>query len=266
MFTLGRSIDIHYPTNRLILILAVITAIIGSFTSGDFVTGLKIGGSIFLTWALSRELDPKREYGAFVSVALALYSLFIPFEIALMEVFFFMLILRIISTTCGKPPTWFDALTVLGIAGYLSYASDNPLYILLAVIGVFVSGALKNIELLHRILTLLTGGSIGYILSMFFVDATFDTPILSFPSILVITIAYSLFAYFDLNNEQKIYDDENNEISPTKIFKSQLFFAVSFILIILFSKLTIGNMILYVSSMIGLTLYGMISRIVKLED
>lgn len=266
MFTLGRSIDIHYPTNRLILILAAITAIIGSFSSGSFVTGLKIGATIFLTWALSRELDPKREYGAFVSVALALYSFFIPFEVALMEVFFFILILRIISTTCGKQPTWFDALIVLGIAGYLSYASNNPIYILLSVVGVFISGALKNIEILHRMFSLLAGGSIGYILSMFFVDATFDLPIFSFSAVLVITLAYSLLAYFDLGNDHKIYDDENNEISPVTIFKSQLFFAISFILIVLFSNMSIGNMILYVSSMVGLILYGMISRTVKIEN
>lgn len=266
MFTLGRSIDIHYPTNRLIVLIAVITSAIGSFTTGDMVTGLKIGGTIFLTWALSRELDPKREYGAFVSVAFALYSFFVPFGVALMETFFFMLILRIISTTCGKPPTWFDALTVLGIAGYLSYASNNPIYILLSVIGVFFSGAIKNIEILHRILSLAAGGSIGYILSMVFLDASFDTILFSFLSLLAITVIYVLFAYLDLNNDQKIYDDENNEISPIKIFKSQLFFAISFILLVLFSTPAIGNMILYTAAMIGLPLYALITKIVNIEE
>lgn len=266
MFTLGRSIDIHYPTNRLILVIAAITGMIGIFTSGDWLIGLKIGGSIFLTWAMGRELDPRREYGAFVAVALALYSLFVPFEVEFMEIFFFMLALRLISTTCGKPPTWFDALTVLGVAGYLSYSSENPIYLLTAIIGVFISGALSKIEILHRILSLVAGGSIGYVLSMFFVDTTFDTPILSFPFLLIITLIYSIFAYLDRNNDKNIYDDQNNQISPTKILKSQLFFAISFILLALFSNLAIGNMILYVSAMVGLTLYGIASRIAKIED
>lgn len=266
MFTLGRNIDIHYPTNRLILIIALITALIGFITSADPMTGIKIGGTIFLTWVLSRELDPKREYGAFVSVAFALYSLFIPFEIALMEVLLFILILRIISTTCGKEPTWFDALTILGIAGYLSSTSDNPIFILLSVIAVFVSGALRKIMILYRILSLLVGGALGYILSMFFVDATFDTSVLSFFSIFIITIIYALFAYFDLKNEKKIFDDQNNQISPTKIFKSQLFFAMNFILVVLFSEQEIGNMILYIASMSGLILYGIISKVAKIED
>lgn len=266
MFTLGRTVDIHYSTNRWILILTVITAIIGFFTSGEPMTGLKIGATIFLTWALSRELDPKREYGAFVSVAFVLYIFFVPFNVALMEVAFFLLALRLISTTCGKKPTWFDALTVVGIAGYLSYTSDNPIFILLAVIGVFLSGALSEIMILHRILSLLTGGALGYILSMFFVDATMDTPIFSFPLLLTITILYSLSAYFDLNSKKKILDDQNNEISPFKIFKSQLFFAGSFILIILFSNIAIGNVILYLASMFGLTLYDLISRVIKIED
>lgn len=266
MFTLGRTIDFHYSTNRWIAIISVITAAIGSFTSGDFVTGLKIGGTIFLTWALSRELDPKREYGAFVSVVFALYSFSVPFNIALMEVFFFMLILRLISTTCGKPPTWFDSLTVLGIAGYLSYTSDNPIHILLSLIGIFLSGALKNISLIHRILSLLAGGSFGYLLSMLFVDTPYELPLFSFPLILVITLLYSLFAYLDLKNEKKIYDDQNNEISPVKIFKSQLFFAASFLFLVLFSDIAVGNLILYLASMLGLTLYDVISRIINIKN
>lgn len=266
MFTLGRSIDVRYPTNRLILIIAAISAVIGIFTSGDWLIGLKIGGTIFLTWAMGRELDPQREYGAFVGVALALYSLFIPFEVELMEIFFFILALRLISTTCGKQPTWFDSLTVLGIAGYLSYSSDNLIYILIAFIGVFLSGALRQIQILHRILSLITGGAIGYILSMFFVDSTFDIPILSFPFVLIVTLVYSIFAYLDLNNDKKIYDDLNDPISPKKILNSQLFFAASFLLLALFANLAVGNMILYVSSMVGLTVYGIISRIAKIED
>lgn len=266
MFTLGRSVDIHYPTNRLILILAAITAVIGSFTSGSFVTGLKIGATIFVTWALSRELDPKREYGAFASVALALYSFFICFEVALMELFFFILILRLISTTTGKQTTWFDVLTVLGVSGYLTYSSDNLIYILLSIVGIFISGAIRNNILLHRALTLLAGGSIGYILSMFFVDATYNVPILSFSTVLIIAVAYTLLAYFDWKRGPKIYDDENNEIRPTNIFKSQLFFVIGFLLIALFSDLVIGNMIIYISSLIGLTLYGILSQIMKIED
>lgn len=266
MFTLGRSVDIHYPTNRWIAIITVLTAIIGGFTSGDFITGLQLGGTIFLTWALSRELDPKREYGAFVSVFFSLYIFFVSFDIVLMEVVFFMLILRLISTTCGKPPTWFDALTVTGIAGYLSYSSGDLIYLLLAMIGVFLSGALKNMELLHRALSLLAGGSFGYVLSMLFADATVELPILSFPLVLLITVLYSLLAYVDLKNKKKIYDDQNNEINPAKIFKSQIFFAFSFIFLALFSDLAIGNLILYLASMTGLIIYGVISRIFKIED
>lgn len=266
MFTLGRNIDIHYPTNRLIIAITVITAAIGSFTNGDFITGLKIGGTIFLTWALSRELDPKREYGAFVSVVFSLYSFFIPFEVALVEVVFFMLGLRLISTTCGKKPTWFDALTVTGISGYLSYTSSNPIYILLAVIGVFLSGALRSIMVLYRILTLVVGGAIGYILSMFFVDATFETPIFSFSFIFMITIIYSFFAYVDLKNDKKIYDDEHKEISPRTILKAQIFFAGSFILVTLFTQQAAGNVILYTASMAGIVLYGILSKVLNLEN
>lgn len=265
MFTLGRNIDIHYPTNRLILMLTAVTAVISFFISGNIMTGIKIGGTIFLTWALSRELDPKREYGAFVSVVLALYSFFVSFEIALMEVLFFMLILRLISTTCGKQPTWFDAGTILALASYLSYSLENPAYLLLAFIGLFISGTFKRNQMLHRILSLLAGGSGGYLLSMLFLDASLDTPILSFPFLLILIILYSSFSFFDRNKGAKIYDDQQNEISPLKILKSQLFFAVSLLFLTLVSDLEVGNMILYSASLAGLTIYGIFSKITKFE-
>lgn len=270
MFTLGRTVDIHYRTNQLIVIITALTIILVSFTIGDFITGLKIGGTIFLTWAMSRELDPKREYAAFVSLFFAAYSFFLYFEVALdislMEIFFFMLILRLISTTCGKEPTGFDAGTVFAIASYLSYNLNTPICLLLSLIGIFISGVFKKSKKMHVVLIGLALGSVGYLLYRLFTQAQFKTPLFSFSSLAVLLALYSLHTFFDFKKEKKIYDDANNTIAPIKILKSQWFFVVSILVLVLLSNLAVGNFILYVSSLGGTVLYGIISRIFHLEE
>ena len=264
MFTLGRDIDIHYPTNQLILILTAVSAVIGIFTSGDFITGVKIGGTIFLTWAFGRELDPKREYGAFVGVVFALYSFFVPFDVGLMELFFLLLLLRLINTTSGDQPTLLDAGIVLIIAAFLSFNLKTPIYSLLYLIGIFLSDVFKKNQSVQTVLTFLAVGSSAYIIYRFISQGTFKGPILSVLTVVGLVLLYSLFAYID--KDKKIYDDQKNEIDSIKILKAQLFFAVTVVVLTFLTNPTIGNMILYASTMAGLIVYGQLSKIVKIED
>ncbi len=264
MFTLGRGIDIHYPTNRLILILSAVTTVIGIFISGDILTGVKIGGTIFLTWAFGRELDPKREYGAFIGVAFALYSFFVPFTISFMELLLLMLLLRMINQTSGGQPTFLDAGITLGIAIYLSYSFQNPIYVLLTAIGVFLSQAFKADQLFNIILAGLAGASFGYILSLLTTVASFNSPILSIPLFIGLVLLYTLVIYFD--QDKKVYDDQENEVDSIRILKSQLFFAGSVLLLVFLSEPEIGQMILYSSAMAGVIIYQLISKVFKIED
>lgn len=264
MFTLGREIDIHYPTNQLILILAALSAVIGIFTSGDIMTGIKIGGTIFLTWAFGRELDPKREYGAFAGVVLAFYSFLVTFNAGFMELFFLILLLRLINSTSGDQPTLLDAGIVLALSVFLSVTLGNPIYILLYLIGLFLSDVLKENKVVQIVLAILAGGSVGYIIYLLTSQGSFKSPLLTPLSIFSLVFLYSLYAYLD--KDKKIYDDQENEIDSIKILKAQLFFAGTVIILALLADPIIGNMILYTSAMAGLVLYGQISKIVKLED
>lgn len=269
MFTLGRPVDIYYRTNQLILTLTVVTITLVSFISNDITIGFKIAGIIFLTWAMSRELDPKREYGAFVSVGLVAYNFYIYFQVALdisfMEILFFMLILRLISTTCGKEPTTFDVGTIIAIASYLSYSLSSPIYLFLSLIGIYISGNLKDNRQLQKKFTGLVLGSTGYLLYRLFSQTSFKSPLFSIISFLTLIVLYLIHTFLDFKQETYIYDDTDKIIDPVKILKSQWFFVGSILLLVLFSNLAVGNFILYVSSLGGTVLYGIVARAINIE-
>ena len=78
--TIGRPIDLRYPTNRAIALLTLaVTAggalarLLGGEPVGAGASwGLSAGLTLFLGWALGRELDPAHDLSAFVGAGLAL--------------------------------------------------------------------------------------------------------------------------------------------------------------------------------------------------
>src|SRR5665647_1886883 len=71
--SITRSIDLNYPTNRIIVEITLLfllgTAgfqlILGKAISSALYSGLIAGASVFLAWAFARELDPDNELSAF---------------------------------------------------------------------------------------------------------------------------------------------------------------------------------------------------------
>lgn len=266
MFTLGREIDIHYPTNRLILIIAAITGIIGGFLSANLLTGLKMGAAIFLTWAFGREAEPRREYAAFVGVTIAILYSFLTdgFMIAFLELLFILLLLRIMNTTSGQQPTILDAGSVLALAGYLYYSTGYPIFLLIYFMGLFLSQAFKENKLLNIFLGAAALASGGYTLYLLSTQARFSSPILSpFTLILLITL-YILTVYQD--KDKKIYNDAGSLINSGKIVIAQIFFALVVLLLAFLSDPLIGNMIVYTSTIAGVILYRPINKVFKFEE
>lgn len=265
MFTLGREIDIHYPTNRLILIIAGITGIIGAFLSASPVIGVKMAVAIFLTWAFGREADPKREYAAFVGVPIAILYSFLSdaFMITFLELFFIILLLRIMNTTSGNQPTVLDAGIVLALAAYLYYSTGYPIFLLIYFIGLFLSQAFKENKSLNILLGALAVGSGGYTLYLLSSQARFSSPILSPFTLILLMILYVLSVYQD--KDKKIYNDAGTLIDSDKIVISQMFFALVVLLLVFLSDPLIGNMIVYISSIAGAILYRPINKIFKFE-
>ncbi len=126
VFALGRSVDLSYPTNRAIVILtlgafgaAVILQLgFGAGVPESGTTGALAAASVFLAWALARELDPDTEYAAFAAAGLtggALLLLPLP---SVGTALLALLLLRTINRTSGPAAGYPDSVVVLAVAAW----------------------------------------------------------------------------------------------------------------------------------------------------
>lgn len=112
---LGRPVDLRYPTNR--AIAAIMTAaflVIGLLTT--WATGLTVAVSLFLSWALGRELDPDHNASAFAGVALTAVALTRYQNPSLALCGLFLLSIRAVNNTTGLRPKPTDWLALAGLA------------------------------------------------------------------------------------------------------------------------------------------------------
>ena len=86
--------------------------------------GLGAGFSVFLAWALCRELDPDHDLSAFFAAGLSLLGLFILGHPSLSLLFWLLLLLRIVNRTTGLQATWLDSFALLGIGGWLVHKGN----------------------------------------------------------------------------------------------------------------------------------------------
>lgn len=155
--SLARSIDLGYPTNRAITIIAFFCFLGASgfefilkhnfFAALEY--GFSAGISIFLTWAFARELDPDKELSAFFAVFLGFIWLFFshfPFLIALLLE---LLLIRLINRSTGLPSKSLDALIILLLAGWTSF-HGSWIFGLLTAIAFFLDSFLPEPNFKNR--------------------------------------------------------------------------------------------------------------------
>ena len=126
--TVGRPIDLSYPTNRAIAVaslLVMLGAIMLQRAAGTAWTysvlwGAQAGLSFFLAWALCRELDPDHDLSAFLAAGLCLTGLVLWGLPRLAAVFWMILVLRVVNRTMGLPAGILDSLGVFGLGIWLS--------------------------------------------------------------------------------------------------------------------------------------------------
>ncbi len=263
MFTLARKIDIHYPTNRWIAIIAILVTGVSYFLTREFSMAWKVGASVFLTWALTREIDPKREYAAFVSAFLALSTLVVDFQVDLMLVFFILLAMRYVNKITGDKSTILDMVTLLGFAGFLSYRGGTSDYLLILLMAIFftrdTSKDKKKNTIFFIVTTLVTFIQIfnlgGLRLSG---NAGADSWIIS-ASVGISLILYFIFVQIDKDKDTR--DDNGENLAGKRILAGQLILFVALSFSLIYRKAEIGNLIIYLSSIWGYMIYGTFSML-----
>jgi len=126
---LGRPLDFKYPGNWDIFILTIAVTgfgivfqlIWGLGGIQSVLWGLGAGLSVFLTWALGRELDPDHIVSDFIAAGITLIGLFIWGIPSLIFLFWLILAVRILNRTTGKSSTILDTLFFIGLGAWLSY-------------------------------------------------------------------------------------------------------------------------------------------------
>lgn len=162
---LGRSFDLSYFTNRLILLLTIlagITAVFIKWNQGDELesalpSGLVAGGLVLLAWIIGRELDPDYDYSAFLAstFAFAGFWLFEPTQVALWPMVLTIIVARMINRSVGPAAYLIDSVGVLAIIGLVTFTGDWPVALLGA--GAFLLDAvLPEPNRRHFIFAILT--------------------------------------------------------------------------------------------------------------
>ncbi|MFO8069193.1 MAG: hypothetical protein R6U02_04285 [Alkalibacterium sp.] len=252
---MGRNIDFSYKTNQIIALLALFTAAIGWLLTGEVSAGIYIGAGVFLTWALSREIDPKHDYSAFIAAAFSLLNLIYYENIQLLVILWMLLLMRMVNGITGKELTIFDIYSVLGLTVYLSLNAENSVYLLIFLLAMtFITKTRKKASVV------LIASGIGL---AFFIAESFFMNYLSFNSLdyldpitlfVIATLGLSFIVYWFLSKDET-RDDNGKIINKSKLLASQMLYSAAVLLLFFFGDISVNNLIIYISAILGVTIY-----------
>lgn len=133
--SVGRPLDPAFPTNRAVMMLSPLAALLAAglaFLQGSGAAAAASAGLsgllvTFGAWALTRELAPDDDPAAFVSAALALVALLVAGAESVLPLFAALMLVRIVNRTTGLAPRPLDAPLVAGLALWTAHSLQQPL-------------------------------------------------------------------------------------------------------------------------------------------
>jgi hypothetical protein len=150
--SIGRSLDPSVATNRAVLILVPLAAVLGALVRwgggagiGQVVhAALWFAGAAFGSWALARELYPDDNPTAFISMAAGLLAALAVESAGLLVVFVTLGLVRIVNRSTGLPARKSDSAILMVLAIVVIYATESPLFGLVAGLAFIMDGTLKG--------------------------------------------------------------------------------------------------------------------------
>lgn len=254
MFTLGRKIAPRNKTNLAIIICTFSAFIAGWLLTTELVSGLYLGGTVFVTWALSRDVDPAHSYSAFVAVFLTLTNLLYIETIEntqILVLFWLILILRAVNGITGKTLTLLDLLLALGFTVFLSFNQENSLYLfifVLAMAGLYRIGERQKAVLAAGLLACVLA-----IVQLLFMHrltlAAFDEHDPVTLILIAVTVLSAVLFWFISRRECK--DDQGNQADLRRIFTGQVIYCAAVMLLVFFEDLSINDHLIHLSVLLG---------------
>jgi len=150
--SIGRPLDPSYPTNKAVLILMPLAALLGAviawFDGGQASQVLQEAISFLLicfgSWALARELFPDDNWAAFISMVLALLAALAFDSPGILIVFATLGLVRIVNRSTGKPALKSDSVIVMLLTFWVMYATQSPVFGAVAALAFIFDGTLKD--------------------------------------------------------------------------------------------------------------------------
>lgn len=128
--SLPRAIDLRYPPNLAVVLIAAATfvlgvpllVLLGRHWSAAGLAALDAALGVLLAWALARELDPDLERAALVAAGFALSATWAANDPSLIALIWLLLLLRLANRSSGLPSTWLDVAGLVAVAAWLGHS------------------------------------------------------------------------------------------------------------------------------------------------
>jgi hypothetical protein len=150
--SIGRPLDPAWPTNKAVLILLPVAAVLGAVlawrggegASQVLLEALVYAAILFLAWALAREFDPDDQAAAFISAAAGLAAAVAIAEPGILLPFVTLLLVRIVNRSTGLAARRLDSVIVTLLSIAVVYLTPSPLFGCVAALAFMLDGSLKE--------------------------------------------------------------------------------------------------------------------------
>jgi MFS family permease len=233
---LGRPMDYSDPTNVAIILITLFTlvaaylylSLLGGYAWGEAIgPSVGIAFSVFISWAISREISPDYPYSAYFGVAIVIImiiyidSILHPHYLSLFWILFFS---RALNRSTGIKPKLFDSVLIIGLTLWLSF-TYSWIAGIIASFAFWLDASLKNPQPRHKIMALL---SLLIAVVSFIINPIFLSGTLIYAEVLTLLIVSILFlSFIFMTKEVKSKAD----FTPQILDKQRLRFTQAFSMI-----------------------------------
>jgi len=150
--SIGRPLDPAYPTNKAVLVLMPLAALLGAavgwYRQADPLLALQqavlFALILFLSWALARELDPDDNPAAFVSLGCGMLAALALSDPGVLIVVATLGLVRIVNRSTGLAARKLDSVALMILSIVVIYATESPLFGAVAALAFILDGSLKD--------------------------------------------------------------------------------------------------------------------------
>lgn len=150
--SIGRPLDPAWPSNKAVLVLLPVAAVLGAFfewAGGGalpdiLLKGLSLALALFLAWALARELDPDDPSVAFISLAAGVLLALMFDSPGLLPAFVALGLIRVVNRSTGLSARKSDSALLLVLTIGVIYWTGSPLFGAVAALAFMLDGSLKD--------------------------------------------------------------------------------------------------------------------------